>query len=206
MPLLAKGLLSPSARQPRAASSEREMNIAFANDLLETEIAQRNSRKDAQENTARGVILSSGLVLTLLLGLAKDAGLFSPGASAIARFALAATVIAGGIGAACAIGTLWPRRYDQLGAKGLAYFNDPSFLDQASHQVTGTLVATRIGIAQTMDALHEQKSRWLKWSFRMLSVAFLGLIVQGGALAIDPPDTAPSNQPNPIVINHTTTP
>ena len=60
------------------------MNVAFANDLLETEIAQRNSRKDAQENTARGVILSSGLVLTLLLGLAKDAGLFSPGTSGIA--------------------------------------------------------------------------------------------------------------------------
>lgn len=59
--------------------------MSFANALLETEISQRNARKDAQENTARGVIITAGLVLTLLLGLANDAGLFSAGTSILAR-------------------------------------------------------------------------------------------------------------------------
>jgi hypothetical protein len=38
-----------------------------------------------------------------------------------------------------------------------------------------------------MDTLHERKARWLKWSFRLPLLAFVGLIVQGSALAIDAP-------------------
>lgn len=65
--------------------------------------------------------------------------------------------------------------------------NDSEFLDRPTHEVTGAIVATRIGIATTIDGPHEQKARWLKWSFRLLIGAFVGLIVQGGVLAIDPP-------------------
>jgi len=186
--------------------SERETNVAFANDLLDTEISQRNARKDAQENTARGVIVSSGLVLTLLLGLAKDAGLFASDTSVVARIALAATMLAGGGAAACAIGTLWPRKYDRLGSKGLGRFNDTTFLDQAGHEVTGAVVATRIGIAQTMDNLHERKACWLKWSFRLLLMAFVGLIVQGGVLAIDPPSSPMAAAPVRILIDKKSAP
>lgn len=171
----------------------REANVAFANALIETEIAQRNARKDAQENAARGVIVTSGLVLTLLLGLANDAGLFSSKASIIARIALIATVLLGAGAAASAIGTLWPRRYERLGKEALNTFNQDDFLDQPTHRVTGTVVATRIGIAKTMDQLHEAKAKWLKWSFTLLALAFVGLIVQGAALAIDPP--APKTTP-----------
>lgn len=168
-------------------SETRSANVEFANALLETEIAQRNARKDAQENTARGVIVTAGLVLTLLLGLANDAGLFSRGSSVVGRVALVATVLLGAGSATCAIGTLWPRKYDRLGKGALVKFNDAEFLNQPTHAVTGTVVATRIGIARTMDEIHEQKARWIKWSFGLLAAAFVGLIVQGAALAVDPP-------------------
>jgi hypothetical protein len=183
-------------RQPPVGENgvrTRETNVAFANALIETEIAQRNARKDAQENTARGVIVTAGLVLTLLLGLANDAGVFSSKASIVARIALVATVLLGAGSAACAIGTLWPRKYDRLGKEGLDAFNQNEFLDQPSHRVTGMVVATRIGIAKTMDQLHEGKAKWLKWSFALLALAFMGLIVQGAALALDPP--APKTTP-----------
>lgn len=143
------------------------------------------------------MIVTDGLVLTLMIGLANGAGLFSRGASLVGRIALVTTVLLGAGSAACAIGTLWPRPYDRLGKKGLVMFNDSEFLDQPSHRVTGAVVATRIGIATTMDELHEQKARWLKWSFALLAAAFLGLIVQGAALAIDPP---PAKQSAPVRI------
>src|SRR4051794_21943013 len=201
-----RDLLARRNGTSRAEDSERKANVTFANDLLDTEIAQRNSRQDAQENAARGLIVSSGLVLTLLLGLAKDAGLFAPDTSVVARIALAGTLLAGGGTAACAIGTLWPRPYDRLGAKGLGRFNDPAFLDQPAHEVTGAVVATRIGIARKMDELHEAKARWLKWAFRLLLVAFVGLIVQGVVLAVDPPAASKPSAPVRIVIDKKTTP
>jgi hypothetical protein len=189
----------PPAR-PDQVSEDRLANVAFANDLLDTEIAQRNARKDAQENTARGVIVAAGLVLTLLLGLAKDAGLFAPDTSVVARIALAATVVLGALAAACAIATLWPRKYDRLGTKGLGQFNKNDFLDQPTHRVTGTVVASRIGIAEKMDELHEAKAHWLKRSFRFLLGGFVGLIVLGAVLAIDPPESKPT-APAPMIIN-----
>src|SRR3954454_22931543 len=117
-----RGFARPAV-EPSGLAEGRQTNVEFANGLLDTEIAQRNARKDAQENTARGVIVAAGLVLTLLLGLAQDAGLFAPDTSVVARIALAATVVLGALAAACAIATLWPRKYDRLGAKGLSQFN-----------------------------------------------------------------------------------
>jgi hypothetical protein len=183
---------APAAAQPAGPPPARTENVAFANSLLETEIAQRNARKDAQENTARGVIVTVGLVLTLLVGLANDAGLFTAGTSIVARIALVGTVLAAAGSATCAVGTLWPRAYDRLGRKGLVMFNNTEFLDLPAHEVAGRVVATRIGIATTMDEQHENKARWLKWSFRLLVAAFAGLVLQGATLAIDPPPAKPS--------------
>jgi len=105
-----RDLVRRPVAEPTGVGEERQTNVEFANDLLDTEIAQRNARKDAQENTARGVIVSSGLLLTLLLGLAKDAGLFSPDTSVVARIALAATVVLGACAATCAIGACGVRK------------------------------------------------------------------------------------------------
>jgi len=75
-----------------AVSPQREANVAYASALMDTEIGQRNARKDSQEVTARWIVASTGIVMTLLLGLAKDEGVFSSSASGIARGALVATV------------------------------------------------------------------------------------------------------------------
>ena len=154
---------------------------------MDTEIGQRNTRKDSQEATARWIVASTGIVMTLLLGLAKDEGVFSSSASVLARAALVATVALGGLTAGCAIGCLWPRKYDRLGAKGLVTLNDTAFLDKPEHEVMGQVVATRIAIATKMDDLHEAKATWLKWSFRFLARAFAGLVLPGAVLAISPP-------------------
>lgn len=169
-----------------SVSPQREANVAYANSLMETEIAQRNARKDSQEGTARWIVASTGLLVTLLLGLAKDEGVFSSSAPVVGRIALVATVLLGGLAVFCAIGCLWPRKYERLG-KALAKFNDTEFLDKPEHEVMGQVVASRIAIATKMDALHEAKAKWLKMSFRFLVAAFVGLVVQGAVLAIDPP-------------------
>ena len=180
-----------------SVTRQRDANVAYANSLMDTEIGQRNARKDSQEGTARWIVASTGVVLTLLLGLAKDEGVFSSSASVAARAALVATVALGSLTAVCAIGCLWPRKYDRLGAKGLVSFNDTAFLNKPEHEVMGQVVATRVGIATKMDELHESKAKWLKWSFRFLVCAFVGLVVQGGVLALDPPKN-PSEQTSKI--------
>jgi hypothetical protein len=174
-----------------SVSPQRKANVAYANSLMETEIAQRNARKDSQEGTARWIMASTGLLVTLLLGLAKDEGVFSSSASVVGRIALVATVALGGLAVFCAIRCLWPRKYERIGATGLVNFNRTEFLDKPEHEVMGTVVASRIAIATKMDELHEEKAGWLKWSFRFLLAAFVGLVVQGAVLAIDPP-TSPS--------------
>jgi hypothetical protein len=175
----------------------REENVTFANDLLESEIAQRNATKDAQENTARGVIVAAGLVLTLLIGLANDAGLFDAKTSIVARYALIVTVVLGAMSAGCAMGVLWPRKYAKLAGEALDMFNDSTFLDQPTHLVAGMVVSSRIAFAKTISRQHERKARWLKWSFRFLAVAFVGLVVQGVVLAADPPSV---KSPAPVLI------
>ncbi len=170
----------------QAVSPQREANVEYANSLMETEIGQRNARKDSQEGTARWLVASTGVVMTLLLGLAKDEGVFSPSAPVAGRGALVATVALGGLAAICAIGCLWPRKYERLG-KALVKLNDTAFLDKPEHEVMGQVVASRIAIATKMDTLHEAKAKWLKWSFRFLVCAFVGLVVQGAVLATDPP-------------------
>jgi hypothetical protein len=173
-----------AARTP--VSPQREANVSYANSLMETEIAQRNARKDSQEGTARWIVASTGLLVTLLLGLAKDEGVFNSSAPVVGRVALVATVLLGGLAVFCAVGCLWPRTYERLG-KALAKFNDTEFLDKPEHEVMGQVVASRIAIATKMDGLHEAKAKWLKMSFRFLVAAFVGLVVQGAVLAIDPP-------------------
>jgi hypothetical protein len=78
-----------------SVSPQREANVAYANALMDTESGQRNTRKDSQEATARWIVASTGIVMTLLLGLAKDEGVFSSSASGVARVALVATVALG---------------------------------------------------------------------------------------------------------------
>lgn len=181
--------------------AERTANVAFANDLLDAEIAQRTARKEAQENAARNVIVASGLVLTLLLGLSKDAGLFSAENSVASRLALTLTVALGAGAASCAVGAIWPRTYDRLGGTGLDRFNDSDFLDEPTHYVTGVVVATRIGIAKTMDDQHERKARWFKWSLRFLVGAFVALLAQGIVLAVSPPSPDKSSDPVHVIID-----
>ena len=181
--------------EPSPVSSQREANVAYANALMETEIAQRNERKNSQEGTARWIVASTGVVITLLLGLAKDEGVFSSSASVPARVALVATVALGGLAVFCAIGCLWPREYERLG-KSLTKLNDTDFLDKPEHEVMGQVVAARIGIAGRMDDLHEAKAKWLKWSFRFLALAFVGLVAQGAVLATNPPKSASATSPS----------
>lgn len=101
---------------PPEVSPHREANVAYANSLMDTEIAQRNARKDSQEGTARWIVASTGSLVTLLLGLAKDEGVFSSSASGVSRGALVATVALGGVRVFWAIGCLWPRKYERLGS------------------------------------------------------------------------------------------
>lgn len=173
--------------QIELAEAQRARNVGFAGSLLEVEISQRNARKDAQENTARGLIVTAGVVLTLLLGLASDVGLFSSKTSIVARIAFLVTVGLGAGVAAASMAVLWPRRYERIGEKALDRFNQDEFLDQPTHQVTGMVVASRISIAKTMDKRHEEKTRWLKWAFRLLAGAFIALMFQAVVLVVDPP-------------------
>jgi hypothetical protein len=181
----------PAASEP---AKHRAENVVAASALLETEIAQRNSRKDAQENTARGVIVTAGLVLTLLLGLANGAGLFSSKTSIVARVALLVTVVLAAASALFAMGALWPRKYERLGEKALNEINTDEYLDQPTHQLLGRVIATRVAIAKKMDDLHERKAWWVKRAFRLLAGAFVGLLVQAVVLVIDPPPSKPSVQ------------
>lgn len=160
--------------------------------ILEFEVSQRNGRKDAQENTARGLIVTAGLVLTLLVGLANDSGLFSAKTSIVAKIALAATVILGLGAAGTSMAVLWPRGYDRLGAKAMDALNQDEFLDRPTHEVVGSIVASRIAIAKKMDARHEEKAQWLKWSFRLLASAFVALALQAAVLLVDPPPAKPT--------------
>jgi hypothetical protein len=183
----------PAMSAGNSPGATREENAIAANALLEAELAHRNGRKDAQENTARGVIVTAGLVLTLLLGLANDAGLFSK-TSIVARIALVVTVTFGAGAAGCSMAVLWPRKYERMGKKALDEVNTDAYLDQPRHKFEGKLMSTRIGIAKTMDDRHEEKACWLKWAFRLLAVAFAALLVQAVVLAIDPPPSKPSAQ------------
>lgn len=176
-----------SERDSSEASEQRSANVTYASDLLETEISQRNARKDAQESTARWIVLTAGALMTLLLTLSSDAGILDQSASDLVHVFFVGTLAAATGAAIGAIGALWPRLYDRLGKEGLGHFNQKSFLDRATHEVTGQVVATRIGIARTMDENHEAKATWLKAGFVCVAVALVCLTAQGVALALDPP-------------------
>jgi hypothetical protein len=165
-----------------SASADREANVGFVSSLLETEIAQRNERKEAQETTARWIVASAGLFLTLLVGLAKDAGIFGAKTTTLAEASFIAAIALGALSAGAAIGVIWPRDYERLGAAGLDKLNDSAFLDSPQHEVTGAAVATRVAVAKRMDELHRPQANWLQLSLALLVGAFLALIVLGAGL------------------------
>lgn len=177
----------PSFNPAPPVSADRSANVTFAHELLDDELDRREGRKEAQENQARAIIVAAGALMTLLLTLAKDAGVFSSDGPLVGRLALVATLGAAAGAALCAVGTIWPRRYERMGHRALVRFNDQAFLDQPNHALVGQVLATRIAIAKTMDDRHETKARWMKWALRLLLGALFGLIVAGAALAVDPP-------------------
>ncbi len=69
--------------------------MAYANALMGAQIVQRNTRKDPQEATARWIVASTGVVITLLLGLVNDEGVFHSAGSDWGTRALVATVVLG---------------------------------------------------------------------------------------------------------------
>lgn len=135
--------------------------------------------------------------MTLLLTLSKDAGLLGDSANDLIHAFFIGTLTAATCAAVGAMGALWPRKYDRLGKEGLAHFNQKSFLDRPTHEVTGQVVATRIGIAKTMDENHETKARWLKGGFVCVGLALACLTAQGVALAIDPQPVPDSGAQQP---------
>lgn len=167
------------------SGKDRETNVGFANSLLETEIAQRNARKDAQENTARWIVLTIVGLMTLLLAFSGEADILNDRATWLSRVLFVATLAAGGVTVGCAGGTLWPRKYERLGEEGLDQFNKAEFLDQEPHAVMGRVVATRIRIAKKMDELHEQKAKWLKRAFAALAATLTFVVAQGVVLGIE---------------------
>lgn len=169
------------------AQPDREANVGFANELLATEINQRNARKDAQESTGRWIVLTVVALMTLLLTLSKEAGILNAETSWPLRVAFIATLVAAAVTVGCAGGVLWPRVYERLGGDGLDRFNKPDFLDLPTHQVTGQVVATQIGIAKKMDELHERKAKWLKRAFAGLAATLVFVVSQGVLLGVDPP-------------------
>jgi hypothetical protein len=177
---------------------DREANVGFASELLATEISQRNAQKAAQESTGRWIVLTVVALMTLLLTLSKEAGILNAGTSWPLRVAFIATLVAAGATVACAGGVLWPRVYERLGGDGLDRFNKSDFLDLPTHEVTGQVVATQIGIVKTMDKLHEQKAKWLKRSFAGLAATLIFVVAQGVILGVDPP---PSGHPEEAKIS-----
>jgi hypothetical protein len=168
------------------SGDDREKNVDFANSLLETEIAQRNARKDAQENTARWIVLTIVGLMTLLLTLSGEGDVLNDEASWLSHALFVATLAAGGVTVGCAGGTLWPRKYERLGEGGLDQFNKAEFLNQEPHAVMGRVVATRIQIAKKMDELHEQKAKWLKRAFAALAATLVLAVAQGVVLGFEP--------------------
>lgn len=178
---------TPSFDPAAPVGPDRSTNVTFAQDLLDDELDRRETRKEAQENQARAIIVAAGALMTLLLTLATDAGVFSTNGPVIGRIALVATLGSAAGAALCAVGTIWPRRYERMGHRALVRFNDQAFLDQPNHALVGQVLATRIAMAKTMDDRHETKAKWMKWALRLLLGALLGLTIAGAALAVDPP-------------------
>jgi hypothetical protein len=169
------------------SGENRDANVGFANELLSTEVVQRNARKEAQESTARWIILTIVALMTLLLTLSGQAGILNDGASWLLRGSFVGTLVAAAASGAFAGLVLWPRRYERLGAGGYDQLNREVFLDQPRHAVMGAVLATQIEIAKKMDQLHEVKARWLKWAFRALGLTLAFVVVQGILLGVDPP-------------------
>jgi len=166
---------------------DRDANVGFVNDLMATEISQRNARKEAQESTGRWIVLTVVALMTLLLTLSKEAGILNADTGWTLRITFIGTLVAAAVTVACAGGVLWPRMYEKLGGSGLDHLNKADFLDRPTHEVRGQVVATQIRIAKKMDDLHEEKAKWLKRSLRALAVTLTFVVAQGVILGVNPP-------------------
>lgn len=184
------------SRQSDSALKLREANLRFAESLLEREIDQRNTRKDAQESAARWVVVTAGAIMAILVSLAKEAGILVEGASETQRVVFVITLVFGIFAAVGAIGALWPRKYDRLGKSGLKNFRNREFLSRPEDEVMGQTVSARIDIATTMDEKHEEKMNWLRGGLAALAAMLTCLIVEGALLAADPPSA--SETPPPV--------
>lgn len=169
------------------APGHRETNVGFAESFLGKQIDQRNRRKEAQESSARWIVLTIVALMTLLLTLSKEAGILTPDTPCLLRVFFVMTLLAATATVGCAGGVLWPRKYEHLGEGGLDPFNKTDFLDQEPHTVKGRVVASYIAITKKMDELHEKKAEWLKAAFLALGITLLFVVAQGFALGIDPP-------------------
>jgi predicted cobalt transporter CbtA len=82
--------------------------VQFGDALLDSELARRDDRKRDPESTARALVVATGALMTILLSLAKDAGMYQAGMSWVACgffiLSLAAAVVAAG----CAVWTQLP--------------------------------------------------------------------------------------------------
>lgn len=179
--------------EQREQTERRLANVEFGNAFLDRELDYRNHRKQEQENTARGLIAASGVLVTVLVALGRDAGIYGSGAVSLARILLVFTLGAAVGSALCGAITQWPRRYDRLGGEALDHFNKEEFLDRPEDEVRGRTLGGRITVAKTMDTRHEQKARWLQAAFLCFLLALAGLVGQGAVLALDPPHRSPSS-------------
>ena len=176
----------PEPRDPKL----RLENLRYGDDLLDSQIDQRNERKERQEGQARAVIVAATALMTIELAIGKDAGVLVKGGPAVARAFLGGSLLAGVIAVIAAVGVTWLRKYDRFGEKALKRFNDTEFLDSPTHSVIGQTVASKIGIATKLDDRHEEKAKWLKGAFVALIVSLGCLVGQGVVLGIDPPAKA----------------
>jgi hypothetical protein len=173
-------------------SPDRQANVDFGNALLDRELDRRDVRKREQESTARAVVVTSGALMTIMLALAKDAGIYQSGTSWVARGFFLLTLAAAVAAAMCGALTQRPRTFQRLGAAAFDCFNKTTFLDQPAHSVVGTILSTKIAIAKNADLRHEEKANWLVASFASLVIALSGVLGMGLDLSIEHPDAQPS--------------
>lgn len=100
-------------------SPDRQANVDFGNALLDRELDRRDDRKREQESTARGLVVTSGALMTIMLALAKDAGIYQSGTSWVARAFFILTLAASVSAAVCGTMTQRPRKFARLGAEAL---------------------------------------------------------------------------------------
>lgn len=179
-------------------SAQRENNVRYGDGFLDSQLDFRNQRKDKQEGTAKALVVAAGALMTILVALSEDTGVLVEGAPVTARVFLVLSLVAAVFTVVFGAATLWPRKYDRMGAEALDKFNSNAFLDQDAHQVIGETLGAKITVAKKMDVLNETKGRWLKAAFVAFVVSLAALVGQAITLAADPPPK--SSEPKAILV------